>query len=57
MGLGSVFSLPVVNAKADNTTIKSIEEQRSGLQTDITKANQELSQVQDELTKLNETIT
>ncbi|MEH7484322.1 hypothetical protein V7157_25265 [Neobacillus drentensis] len=49
--------MPVVNAKADNPTIKSIEEQRSGLQTDITKANQELSQVQDELTTLNETIT
>ncbi|MBT2722416.1 C40 family peptidase [Bacillus sp. ISL-46] len=56
MGLGSVFSLPVVNAKADNPTIKSIEEQRSGLQTDITKANQEISQVQDELTKLSEQI-
>ena len=56
MGLGSVFLLPVVNAKADNPTIKSIEEQRSGLQTDITKANQEISQVQDELTKLSEQI-
>jgi peptidoglycan DL-endopeptidase CwlO len=56
MGLGIVFSLPVVNAKADNPTIKSIEEQRSGLQTDITKANQEISQVQDELTKLSEQI-
>jgi peptidoglycan DL-endopeptidase CwlO len=56
MGLGSVFSLPVVNAKADNPTIKSIEEKRSGLQTDITKANQEISQVQDELTKLSEQI-
>ncbi|MFP5105270.1 coiled-coil domain-containing protein [Neobacillus sp. C211] len=56
MGLGSVFSLPVVNAKADNPTIKSIEEQRSGFQTDITKANQEISQVQDELTKLSEQI-
>ncbi|WP_251032852.1 C40 family peptidase [Bacillus sp. ISL-7] len=48
--------MPVVNAKADNPTIKSIEEQRSGLQTDITKANQEISQVQDELTKLSEQI-
>lgn len=56
MGLGSVFSLPVINAKADNPTIKSIEEKRSGLQTDITKANQEISQVQDELTKLSEQI-
>lgn len=51
---GSVFSLPSGSAKAD--TLKSIQNQRSGLQTEISEASHEISQVQAELTKLLEQI-
>ncbi|WHY87851.1 NlpC/P60 family protein [Neobacillus novalis] len=54
LGIGSVFSLPPVKAEA--TSIKSVQEQRLGIQSDISKANQEISQVQDELAKLTEQI-
>jgi peptidoglycan DL-endopeptidase CwlO len=54
IGLGSLISYPAVNANAD--TLKSIQSQRSGLHSDISKANQEIFQVQDELTKLSEQI-
>jgi peptidoglycan hydrolase CwlO-like protein len=54
LGSGSVFSLPALDAKA--TSLKSIQEQRSTVQSKITNANDEISQVQDELTKLTEQI-
>jgi peptidoglycan hydrolase CwlO-like protein len=54
LGIGSVFSFPAINAEA--TSIKSIQEQRSGIQSEISKANDEISQVQDELAKLTEQI-
>ncbi|WML27702.1 NlpC/P60 family protein [Neobacillus sp. OS1-33] len=55
MGLGSVFSISAVNAKAEN--LKKIHDQRSGLQTDISKTYQEILQIQKEYTKLSEQIT
>lgn len=55
MGIGSVFFCPAVNAK-ENKNLKSIQDQRSGLQTDISNANIEIFQVQDELMKLSEQI-
>ncbi|WP_144548668.1 C40 family peptidase [Bacillus sp. X1(2014)] len=54
MGLGSVFSCPAVYAKENK--LKSVQDQRTGLQTDISKANIEIFQVQDELIKLAEQI-
>ncbi|MEH7304864.1 coiled-coil domain-containing protein [Neobacillus drentensis] len=54
MGLGSVFTFPVEGAKA--APLKKVQDQRSGLQTEISNANKEISQVQDELTKLTEQI-
>ncbi|WP_312472852.1 NlpC/P60 family protein [Neobacillus sp.] len=54
LGSGSVFSLPALDAKA--TSLKSIQEQRSTVQSKITNANDEISQIQDELTKLTEQI-
>jgi peptidoglycan DL-endopeptidase CwlO len=54
MGLGSVFSFPSGSARAD--TLKSIQDQRSGLQTEISKASQGISQVQAELTKMSDQI-
>jgi peptidoglycan hydrolase CwlO-like protein len=55
IGLGSVFYCPAVNAK-ENKNLKSIQDERSGLQTDISNANIEVFQVQDELIKLSEQI-
>lgn len=55
MGLGSVFSISTVNAEAAN--LKKIQDQRSGLQTDISKTYQEILQIQNEYTKLSEQIT
>jgi len=54
LGIGSVFILPTVNAKA--TSLKSVQDQRKGIQSEIFKANEEISQVQDELAKLIEQI-
>lgn len=54
IGIGSVFSFPLGSAKADN--LKSIQDQRSGLQTEISEASQGISQVQAELTKLSDQI-
>ena len=54
MGIGSVFSCPSVYAKENN--LKSVQDQRTGLQTDISKANLEIFQVQDELIRLAEQI-
>ncbi len=55
MGLGSVYSISTVNAEATN--LKKIQDQRSGLQTDISKTYQEILQIQNEYTKLSEQIT
>ncbi|MDR7236039.1 coiled-coil domain-containing protein [Neobacillus drentensis] len=55
MGLGSVFSISTVNAESAN--LKKIQDQRSGLQTDISKTYQEILQIQNEYTKLSEQIT
>jgi peptidoglycan DL-endopeptidase CwlO len=54
MGLGSVFSFPIGSANAD--TLKTIQYQRSGLQTEISEASHGISQVQAELTKLSDQI-
>lgn len=52
IGLGSGFSIPVVNAES----LKNVQDQRSGLQADISKADQGILQVQNELIKLSEQI-
>ncbi|WP_066065995.1 coiled-coil domain-containing protein [Neobacillus soli] len=54
VGFTSVFSLPAVNVKA--TSMQRIQEQRSGIHSEISKANEEISRIQDELTKLTEQI-
>jgi peptidoglycan DL-endopeptidase CwlO len=54
MGLGSVFSFPIGSTNAD--TLKTIQDQRSGLQTEISEASHGISQVQAELTKLSDQI-
>lgn len=54
LGLGSICTFPAVEAEA--TGIKSIQEQRSGIKSDLSQTNEEISKVQDELAKLTEQI-
>ncbi|MCM2533615.1 NlpC/P60 family protein [Neobacillus pocheonensis] len=53
-GFGSAFAIPSV--KAASNDMQSIQSQRSGVQTGITKANAEISQVQDKLAQLTSQI-
>jgi peptidoglycan hydrolase CwlO-like protein len=55
LGFGSsLFFLPAV--QAEQTSFKSVQEQRTGIQSEITKTGQEISQVQDEMAKITEQI-
>lgn len=54
LGFGSVLSLSSINAQADELT--SIQEQRLGIQSEISKTSEELFQVQNELAKLSEQV-
>lgn len=54
LGFGGVFTLPNINAEA--TTVKKIQEQRSGIKAEIAKKNGEISEVQAEITRLTEQV-
>jgi peptidoglycan DL-endopeptidase CwlO len=53
LGLGSAFSIPAVNADTLHSKKAQIQEQRSGIQANISKAAQEIAKAQNELEKLN----
>ncbi|OIK14617.1 peptidase [Bacillus sp. MUM 116] len=53
LGLGSAYSLPAVKA-APNNNLQTIKGQRSGIQAGISKANSEISKVQNNLARLIE---
>ncbi|MCM3728738.1 hypothetical protein M3226_24130 [Neobacillus cucumis] len=52
--INSISSLPVV--QAEKTSLKDVQEKRTGIQSEITNTDQEISQVQDEWNKLTEQI-
>jgi peptidoglycan DL-endopeptidase CwlO len=53
LGLGSAFSIPAVNADTLHSKKAQIQEQRSGIQANISKAAQEIAKAQNELEKVN----
>jgi peptidoglycan DL-endopeptidase CwlO len=54
LGIGSITFLPAV--QAEETSANGVQEQRTEIQSEITKTDQEIFQVQDELAKLAEQI-
>jgi peptidoglycan DL-endopeptidase CwlO len=53
LGLGGTFAIPTAKADSLNTQKSSIQKQRQGIQSSLSKADQELTAVLEELAKLD----